>query len=265
MNQNFRRFLPLAVLAVLVLGGALWYMMSHPAPVQAPTDTLPNAEPITISEESTYYTVDAAYPASTPLAASLGSEADARAVNILKQFVEGEIARFKKDGNFENLSHDDVQMLQLDQRKYAIGIEYTTFVGPESYSYVFQIYEDTGGAHPNTYYHTITFSKKTGAVLTLKDLFAQETEYLGTLSTLARTKLPAIIAARENVNTASVDMEYIKSGTEPNTDSFASFYLDGANLVLVFPPYQVGPYVLGRVDLTIPTSEVTGLKKEFVR
>lgn len=266
MNKNIRRFLPLIVLLVLVVGGGLWYFLGNPAALQAPTttDSTP-AEPTKISEEATYYTVDASFPSETPLKKSAGTTADKAAVDFMHGFVMGQIDAFKKSGDFENLTHDDIQMLHLDERKYSLGITYETKQSGRTVTYVFELFTDTGGAHPNTTYRTITFDLKTGRPLTTADLFEKGSPFLETLSTLARAKLPALIASREEVSVSEVQMDFINDGTKPEPPSFMNFYLEPGTLTLIFPPYQVGPYVLGRVDLTIPTSEVTGLKKEFAQ
>ncbi len=265
MKDRIRRIAPALLIGLAVLGLTVWYMMSHPAPAHAPTTAEVPATPTKISEDATYYTVDAAYPPETPLKARLGAQADQAAVALMKAYVEGQIAEFKKNGNFDNLSHDDVQMMQLDQRKYAIGIEYDIFTSARTVSYVYQIYEDTGGAHPNTFFHTFTFDLQTGTALSTADLFDTGAPYAQTLSSLSRAKLPAIIAERENVAPSELEQDSMMlDGTKPEAASFENFYFDGANLVLVFPPYQVGPYVLGRVDLPLKTSEVPGLRSEYV-
>ncbi len=265
MTDRIKYFLPAAILLVILLGGVVWYMMSTPAPTpNFGTDTPAAAtEPVTVTDEATYYTVRALYPSETPLKASAGAQADQTAVSVMKTFVEQEIARFKDNGNFANLSHDDVQMLGLDQRKYELDLEYTTHAGNATLTYVYQMYMDTGGAHPNVFYRTFTFDVKTGAQLSMHDLFAEDAPYLETLSTLSRSKLPAFMAARSGVAVSEVDTDYIASGTMAVEDAFQNFYFKDGNLVLLFPPYQIGPYVLGMIELPIPVSELSDLRVEY--
>lgn len=265
MTDRIRTILPAALIGLVVLVGLIWYMAVNPAPAAAPSIPTETAEPVSITEEATYYTVDAQYPSSTPLQGTAGDAANSAAVSLMRAFVEQQIARFVDNGNFANLTHDDIQMLQLDQRKYAIGVEYSIKISPQTVSYIYQIYEDTGGAHPNTYYRTFTFDSSTGAALAMEDLFTAGAPYLDTLSLLSRARLPGMIAERTSSDVASVNIEYIESGTPPEADSFQSFYLEGNTLVLVFPPYQVGPYVLGMIELSLATTEVPGLKSEYVR
>ncbi len=266
MTQRIKSLLPAIVLGVVILAGVIWYISHVPAPAAlAPAPAPAATEPAKIAEEAPYYTVDATYPTQTTLATSASLQADQAAVATMKSYVEGQIAQFKKDGNFPNLSAEDIQMLGLGERKYAIGIEYKTYESSSTLSYVYQLFVDTGGAHPNTSYHTFTFDKKTGALLTLKDVFTPNAPYLQTLSTKSRAVLPGKIAAMESVTVKEVDTDYINSGTKPEAEAFQNFYFEGSNLVLLFPPYQVGPYVLGMIELPIPTSELGDLRPEFTK
>lgn len=267
MTERIKHFLPAIILLLVAVGLVAWYMMRVPAPSpfsNSPTPSSPEvSEPATITEEAPYYSVEATHPTATSLSATAGAEADARAVSVMKSFVEGEIARFKKEGNFPSLTAEDVEMLGLGERKYELGIEYKTYGSVSTLSYVYQMYVDTGGAHPNTYYRTFTFDKITGVELLLKDLFTANAPYLQTLSTVSRATLPGMIAKMAGVTTTEVDMEYIESGTKPEVASFQSFYFDGNRLVLLFPPYQVGPYVLGMLTLPLSTADLKDLKPEY--
>jgi hypothetical protein len=118
--------------------------------------------------------------------------------------------------------------------------------------------EDTLGAHPNTYYHVFTFDTATGAQLSLSDLFASKDSYLQLLSTTTRADLPKIVS---DMSKTSADTDYISRGTTPTVENFQNWYVDGSNLVLIFPPYQVGPYSLGTVLDPIP---LTKLSKSLV-
>lgn len=228
---------------------------------QAATTT-PEAPAAHIEEHATYYDIDFAYPSATPLL-SVSADANAKAVASMKASLQDTADQFKKDGNFSNLTHDDIQMMGLDQRKEALGAEYKAYAGSRTVSYVFEIYEDTLGAHPNAYYRTFTFDTKTGAPLALADLFAPGANYLGLLSDIASQQLPAIVADREQVSVSDVDTDYLHSGISPEPESFQDWYIQGGKLVIVFPPYQVGPYALGTIELPIPLSQLSSLKAEY--
>jgi hypothetical protein len=252
-----------AALAILVVVLVLWYMSEHPAPVvnhpYTATTISPGGTnaPGSLNETSTYYEIQASYPSSTSLKATAGAAADAKAVEIMKQFELNTIDAFKEQGNFANLTHDDVQMMRLDQRKETLSLSYQTKSGPKTISYLYTLTEDTLGAHPNTFFRTFTFNKKTGESLDISDLFTPGADYLSVLSAKSRALLPTTIAAREGVSVADVDTDYLNRGTTPDADNFQNWYLEGSNLVLVFPPYQVAPYAAGMQTASIPLSQLS--------
>ncbi len=127
---------------------------------------------------------------------------------------------------------------------------------------MYQIYEDTLGAHPNGYYRTFTYDLQTGQEVTLQDLFLPSIPYLERLSDRARADLPAIIKQMSGGDEGDPSM--LADGTSPTADNFQWFYIDSTNLVLIFPPYQVGPYSLGTVTDTIPLAQLAdSLKVEY--
>jgi hypothetical protein len=232
----------IAVFIVLIL----WYSFMRKEAVVPTSDTatttLATTSPTTagprhITESNTYYEIDLTYPSVTPLS----GDANDRAVERMHVTMQSIADLFKKNIDVDNLSHDDIQMMGLDQRKMELGSSYEMYKGARTVSYVFEIYEDTFGAHPNAYYRTLTFDIQSGAELSLDDIFSAP-DYLNILSSRTRADLPLIIRNRSGYD---ADIEYIKAGTEPTLDSFATWFIDSRDLSIVFPPYQVGPYVLG--------------------
>ena len=252
------RTVGIAVLALVVVG-ATTYLVLQPQAAQAPLDTTTGAtDPGSYSEKAAYYEIDASYATVTPLREGAGTRADAVAVALMKDFVTGRIAQFKKDGDFANLTPADAAIMGLgEDRKWALEISYLSSNSSTTVSYVFNIYEDTGGAHGNKTFKTFTFNLQDGKALALSDLFVLNAPYLAALSTLARTELPKLLG--EDVNE-----DMITDGTTPEAKSFEHFFLDGASLVLLFPPYAVAAYAAGPQTLAIPTTELkTILKPEY--
>ncbi len=251
---------------IIIAGLALWYMATHPAPTaHAPSMATTTASgsalgPQSLSDSGQYYKIDASYPGSTSLLESAGAAADANAVAAMKGFETQTITQFKEESGLNNLTAEDIKIQGLSaDRFYALSLTYETHQSPSTVSYIYQIYADTLGAHPNGAYRTFTFDKKTGASLQLADLFVANAAYLTQLSTISRTQIAQTLG--ENVDTT-----YLNSGTTPKAENFQDFYLDGANLVLVFPPYQVGPYAIGTQQVTIPLVQLkTSLKAQYVQ
>lgn len=255
-----------ALIFLILLGMSIWYMATHQAPrpsalpgiAATSTPAQVALPPQSIEEHATYYDIETSYPAQTSLKATAGTKTDAAAVASMKSFIESTIADFKREGNFANLSHDDIQMMGLDQRKESLVIEFKEQSGAGTISYLYSIYLDTLGAHPNAFYRTFVFDAKTGSELTLGNLFLPKTAYLARLSALSREKLMASLGEM-------ADADYIKDGTKPETDSFQSFSIDGANLVLTFPPYQVAPYAAGTQTVSIPFADLADILKPAYR
>jgi hypothetical protein len=249
-------FTAITIIAV----GAIWYFSTTSVtkiePTSAPETSTPSTQ-LRLTEHAQYYEVDAAYP-------SAGSGVTAGASAQMKQWEEDTVTQFKTDSGVTNLTAEDIQTQGLGPtRKYSLTITYAVHTSAHTSSYVFTIFEDTLGAHPNTLYRTFTFDSKTGAPLALGDLFVSGTNYLGNLSKTAKAELPKLIAARENVKVSEVDMGMLNAGITPTADNFQNFYLIGSDLVIIFSPYQIGPYVLGSTDFHIPLSTLEGLKADY--
>lgn len=251
MQKNI--FIGSAVLLVIIVG-TIFYSAMKPVPAKAPSGvgaTLPEGSYI---EHAAYYDIVANYATSTPLAGT----SNTAAITFMKDFIGGIITQFKTDGNFANLTAADIKTMGFDQgRKETLQITYLTASSGKTISYIFTTYIDTLGAHGNLFFHTFTFDKTSGAALSLVEIFS-DTTYLDTLSSLARARLPEIIGQ-------DADMAFIQDGTEPEKENFENFFFDNAQLVFLFPPYQVGPYSAGPQTLRIPVAELSSILKSEYR
>lgn len=255
------------ILALIFVGLLVWYMATSPAPALPPTDYTASTStrafvepaPEVIAEEGGYYEITVEIPSLTPLQ----GQANQVAIDTLRNFSTERIAEFMRNGDFANITPEVAQLFGLsDGRKYVLGLEYELYTSPQTASYLYTIYEDTLGAHPNAYFRTFTFNLTTGASISLGDLFLENSNYLSWLSDRARRDIPLIIQERSGY---MPDTEYLNSGTEPSPESFQNFYIEGGSLILAFPPYQVGPYALGSVFLPIPLSDMkTILRPEYL-
>ncbi len=253
-----------SIVIALALGFLLWYMATHEAPkpyepFEAPLapEEVP-AAPKVHEEHGQYFDIEATYPGETPLKATLGEEADAKALAAMEDFVEETIAEFKKQGKFDTLTPEDIQMLGLsDTRKESLYIEYQEAAGAHTVSYVFTLSVDTLGAHPNSFYRIFAFSLEDGKELAIGDLFAPRSEHLKRLSAIAEFELTKVLGE-------FADVDYIRQGVAPEAQNFATFAIEGADLILLFPPYQVAPYAAGTQEVSIPLSDLADvLKPEY--
>lgn len=268
MNNKRKALCAVGGLIVVFISLVGWYMWTRPAPrAFAPGDvatTTPPAvvvgEPLHIVDNGQFYEIDVTYPSATPLNASAGPAADAAAVSAMKTFAEQQIDAFKENNGLTTMSAAEFAELTFGRdAKYAMNMEYKVYESPKTVSYVYSLYQDTMGAHPNTYYRTFTFDKASGESLHLDDLFAPGAPYLDRLSERTRADLPKIMAKMAEMTSDEVDHDYINSGTMPIADSFGNFALEGPNLLMIFPPYQVGPYVYGTITDPVPLSSLSSI------
>ncbi len=208
-------------------------------------------------ENKDYYTVDVSFPAEVPLSAS----ASAKAELTMEQALADAIAQFKADGRFDSLTAEDIQIQGLGpNRKYAYGATYEMHQGSSTVSYVFTVYADTLGAHPNTFYRTFTFDPQ-GNELSLADLFKPGSDYLQKLSKLAYAGVVQQLRDKMEVDPQDPMLETVRIGTSPTPESLQFFYIDGTTFGLLFPPYQVAAYAAGSFDVKIPLSTLSDILK----
>ncbi len=249
-----RKSLISLVALIFIIAGVGLYLGLRPSPVKAPAhDVSTIANPYT--ESGAYYDIVANYPTTTPLM----GPANESAVASMQAFIIDSVSQFKKDGNFDNLTPSDIKTLGFGQgRTYSLEILYLISSSPHTASYIFTTSEDTGGAHPNTFFRTFTFNKDVGKELALADLFIPGSDYLGMLSSIARTKLPQIIGPLADTN-------MIKEGTVPVEKNFKNFFIDNGTLDILFDPYAVAAYAAGPQTLQIPLKDLSGILKSEYR
>ena len=201
------------------------------------------------AENADYYTVDADYPATT----SLSGAADVRARTTIERAVADRVAEFKRNGDFANLTAEDIRIQGLGpDRKYELRMQYQAYTGVNTVSYLYSIYEDTLGAHPNGYFMTFVFDWS-GTQVRLGDLFKPGADYLGRLSQAATAQVRQQVSARLGSDAVPAIFD---EGLQPTPENFQNFIIDGDSLHIFFPPYQVAPYAAGTFDISIPLSSL---------
>ncbi|MGH8117789.1 MAG: DUF3298 domain-containing protein [Rhodanobacteraceae bacterium] len=132
--------------------------------------------------------------------------------------------------------------------------------------------EDTGGAHPIPVEAAFVFDRKSGKLITLDDLFANPDAARRTLANFAHdTLLKKFLANAPKPGGGSPEairewkanmVQMLDGGTRPTTVNYSVFVPQaGASrdapsrgLTLIFPPYQVAPYVYGTQTVDAPAS-----------
>ncbi len=235
-------------LLILIIGAVIFGLLASKtnpgtmpivqgAPILAGTET--KEGDFLYTEDAPYYTIEARYPAHEP---------------VVEQAVADRIEEFKKNGDFANLTAEDINIQGLGpDRKYALDMEYKTYISPNTVSYAYTIYEDTLGAHPNVYFKTFVFDQN-DTQLTIKDILASNSNGLEELSLLVSNDVVAQYKERAQVDDTT-GLIY-DEGLAPKEDNFSNFVIDRDTLVIQIPPYQVAAYAVGSFEVRIKLTDI---------
>lgn len=132
--------------------------------------------------------------------------------------------------------------------------------------------QDTGGAHPNPVQATFVYDRKAGKLVTLDELFAQPDAARKAMANFAHdTLLKKFMADAPKPGEGSPEalrewkanmLQMLNDGTKPTTVNYSTFVVRAGNdanaaspgLTLIFPPYQVAPYVYGTQTVDVPAN-----------
>ncbi len=118
----------------------------------------------------------------------------------------------------------------------------------------------TGGTG-NSYVVGYIFNRRSGAELTIPDLFVDDS-YLIRLSDLTREALAKRISKEELAS----DLQWVEDGTAPTAENFDNIFVRGDGTVLVmFDKYQVAAGVAGVVEAVVPLASLADLIKPEIR
>lgn len=255
-----------AGLIILVIAGAVAIGLQYISPEEGNKE-VSQTEPENgvIEKETDTSRITAAYPTETPLALSAGGEADARAVLSMESFVNRVVADFNANAG-AGISTEELVALGIGEgRKFELGIEYHVFTSENFVSYVFTVYEDMLGAHPNGYYHTFVFDQKTGAELALGDLFVSGSRYLDRISAETFSQVKAELEKRSGTPLGGEALDTVRIGTSPTPETLQFFFIEEENLVILIPPYQAAAYAAGDFKAIIPLLSLSDILKPEYR
>lgn len=208
-------------------------------------------------QSSEFFDITARYPDKTALSRDLSADA----TFAMETWVRDTVAGFIAEGNFDKMTDEDKQIIGFASgRKYALDISYKEFESPQTASYVYTVYTDTLGAHPNGYFHTFMFDTRTGTRLTLGDIL--EGDWLTYVA--AESKAQITTHLREMMGGGG-EVVLFEEGLLPREGNFLNAYLDGSDIVILFDPYQVAAYAAGPQTVRIPLTQVSEMLKQEYR
>lgn len=112
---------------------------------------------------------------------------------------------------------------------------------PRLLSIRFEELRDTGGAHPNQAFAAFTFDLETQSRLGLGEVFGDQPAALAVLSELAARRMDLVMGGAP-----------FPEGYAARAENFAVFVLDGGEIEITFPPYQVASYAQGPQSFRAP-------------
>jgi len=168
-------------------------------------------------------------------------------------------ARYDTQGEGENIPRVPVK----DEDKFSFFSDFVIVQSNPIYiSFVLKYGGFSGGAHGYENIISFNYDVKNQKVITLKDLFVNNSQYLNTLSLKSREYLNkqfATVSEEDKKNsTPEAIKEYIdniistiEEGTMPIEENFSIFTFTGDKIKIYFSQYQVGPYSMGMPEVEI--------------
>jgi len=243
------------LLLVVLIGG--WYFFANRGPSFA--YTVIESGDRQHKEETDFYTIQINYPNKTPLATRGGWGAESRAQKEIDAVVQEQIDAFKElaDGN---LSDEEKARLTGDNLKYSLNIGYRPYSSGEYVSYEFDIFMDTGGAHPNNFFKTLVLDLG-GHPQKLGDLF-EDGSYLERIADIASMQVREQLTQRAGADAAS---SLVAEGLAAQEENFENFVVDSDRIRIFIPPYQAAAYAAGSFEVQIPLIDIRDILKPTVR
>ena len=174
------------------------------------------------------------------------SDENARA--DIERYIKGRIAKFKNDGNFQNLSEEDKEFLGYnDGFRQTMDFTFTQKESEKIKSYVLKVASFTGGAHGNLEIVSFNYDKLSGRRLSLSDIFKlSPSTYLQKLTDLGKGFL------EEKYSEVA-----FYEGLSPEPYNWATWYTTDRSLIFIFQPYQVVPWAYGTPEFEIQKNEIS--------
>lgn len=168
---------------------------------------------------------------------------------------------------------DSEQLPEFANRQFELLLDFKVVANTAAFTSVRETGEqDTGGAHPIPVQAAFVFDRKAGKVITLDDLFTNPDAARKALANYAHdTLLKKFMADAPKPGEGSPEalrewksnmLQMLDEGTKPTSVNYTVFMVPaGSNakaacpgITLIFPPYQVAPYVYGTQTVDVPAS-----------
>ena len=143
--------------------------------------------------------------------------------------------------------------INIESLKYSFIAEYSIATSTNYITYVYTIYNFTGGAHGSTYVFPITLNEK-NEVVKVEDILPSN--LLNKVSKISKIKILAEKIKRMGDYVAKDDT-FVDEGVKPTRENYTNVWPVGdGDLMIDFGQYQVGSYAEGLYDIRISKSEL---------
>ena len=164
----------------------------------------------------------------------------------VKKIVLAEAENFKNDVT-KNLNHmQNIDAANLRNNLY-IDFDTSSLISGDYHlvSIRFSIQGMLAGmAHPYHIHRVLNYNLDDNDVLSLSDLFIEDSDYLKVISNYVRSKLLRHLP----------NAQMVMDGTAPIDDNFKNWNIKPDGLLFTFDEYQVAPYVNGPQTVLVPYS-----------
>lgn len=205
-----------------------------------------------ISESTDYVTVNVKYPYFPQASKEFNDQVE----TVLKKAIEEQ--KQSSEDNWKarydtRAPGDDIKAKpETDEDKWPFMADFTVAQSNANYiSFVEEYSGFSGGAHGYANKVSFAYDVKNNKIMTLKDLFPNDPNYLKTVSDASRADLKKQYVVMNDGEDTSSLVSMIEDGTEPKEENFSVFTFTPTTITLYFGQYQVGPYVLGMPEVEI--------------
>jgi hypothetical protein len=253
MNKN--KYLALSVTLLLLLGISYsYYVFKKPIKVTEIKDSpfsilLQNAS-TTFVEETDWYEAKIGYPINN----------DKVKTDVFNKWYDFAKETQIKEYNDLTSAKEGLQ-INVDGLKYSFFAEYRITTSTDTISYIYQIYNFTGGAHGSTAVYAIT-ENKDQQIVPIETILP--TDKLGKVAKIAEADLKKQKADRlRSFGTSEADVaaimkndSFLAEGVKPTRENYSVAWYDGDDVVISFGQYQVASYAEGMFEVRIPRKDI---------
>lgn len=152
----------------------------------------------------------------------------------------------------------------MPEQKYSFSADYKlveggTLFGTSTLTYVFTIYNYTGGAHGGTYIAAYTLDEYGKVYSTEEILPTDKLEKINqfVFEEIQKQRKARLSSGDSGLSKSEIDEQlkddtWVKEGTAPTRENYSVVWPEGSDVVVNFGQYQVASYAEGMYEVKVP-------------